>query len=146
MNDDYASSGASDSGSSIINNPIVFIGVAATVLVVGYFAYKYYTKQPPVAKSDTGDGATDYTNISDTTVFPTHPQSLNGLTIGDTVKVKSGAAIIGLDKVLGVHETTTLNADTNLGKAWHLYPSSVIVRASGMTYPFYQVAVSSIVK
>ena len=100
---------------------------------------------PAASKPDTGK---DYSSLPNSKkVYDTSPDSLNGLTLGDDVKIKSDAIITRMDKGLAEQGTTTLTSNTNLGKIWHLFPSSIIVRATGgFSYPFYKVAVSDVCK
>lgn len=156
---------------AILDSPLLYLGIGAIVLGgAGWLYWKYGKPQviegtttetttttapvksnsssssstPAKSSSSPSSGGKDYTNVSDTTVYADAPHSFNGLTIGDAAKVKSGATVTRMDKALNEMGTTKLtSSDTNLGTIWHLFPSSVIVRASsGYGYPFYKVALS----
>ena len=97
------------------------------------------------SKSNTGK---DYTSLLNSkTVYANSPDEVSGFKLGEIVTVKSGANVTRMDKGLYEVGTTKLKVNTKLGDIWHLFPSSVIVRASsGFDYPFYKVAMSEIDK
>ncbi len=161
-----------EGGGSILNNPLFYLGCGLLLVGGGVFAWKKYG-QPEIvedtktetstttvpSKSDAkqasapsgapakSDGK-DYTDLPNgKSVFATSPDEKNGLKLGSDVTIKSGATVTRMDKGLAEMGTTKLTSNTALGTVWHLYPSSIIVKAkSGFSYPFYKVAVSEVDK
>lgn len=159
---------SSSGGGSIFDNPLFYIGlVVVVVLPLGYLLYKKYgqptiieketTEKSPIkqeaasvtqkaASAPATSAGVDYTNLPDSKRWQSAPQQLNGFSVGQPVKVKSGAVITRMDKATNPVGNTKLTSDEPLGTIWHLFPSSMVVKAAGTySYPFYQVANGDVV-
>ena len=105
-------------------------------------------KEKDVATTSKSNTGKDYTSLLNSkTVYANSPDEVNGFKLGELITIKSGATVTRMDKGLYEMGSVKLKVNTKLGSIWHLFPSSVIVRASsGFDYPFYKVAMSEIDK
>lgn len=145
-------------GTSGGNSTIYWLFGSAMVLVGAGFIYYKYGKAPSPSADGTSDkggggsaaadkaspkapsGTTDYTNLPNgKSLFPKMPDTAHGLNLGQDVTVKAGAVVTRLDQALAPKGTTTLTADTALGKIWKHDVGATIRAKDSFSYPFYRV-------
>lgn len=151
-------------------SPLIFVAGAAIVLAgAGFIYYKFggvsttvttkttpatsegttsgngtpSTPSAPVTQAKSTPNAKDFTNLpSAKSMYPNMPDTANGLSIGQDVTLRAGATVVRFDEGLNPQGSTTLTADTALGKVWQLWANDphVTIRAKdSFSYPFYHV-------